>query len=68
MGHYELKDKDKQRLLEKLIPDFDRTLCWAYSEGLTREMGGVDDLVTIRISFRLGDVEYIEGDKKNDPL
>ena len=60
MKRYELKDKEKQRMLEKLLPDFDQKLRWAYSEGMNREMGGVDDLVTIRIHFRLDDVELVE--------
>ena len=60
MKRYELKDKEKQRMLEKLLPDFDQKLRWAYSEGSNREMGGIDDLVTIRIHFRLDDVELVE--------
>ena len=60
MKRYELKDKEKQRMLEKLLPDFERQLRWAYSEGMNREMGGVDDFVTIRINFRLNDVELVE--------
>lgn len=60
MKRYELKDKEKQRMLEKLLPDFDQKLRWAYSEGSNREMGGIDDLVTIRIHFHLDDVELVE--------